>query len=62
MSLAPLILARYRFGFTVETPVHLHYYAGSQLRGAFGHALRRTACMTRLKDCKECPLYRTQCR
>lgn len=54
-----LTLARYRLDFTVEAPLHLHYYAGSQLRGAFGHALRKTACMTRLKACKECPLYRT---
>ena len=45
--------------FTVTEPLHLHYYAGSQLRGAFGHALRAIACMTRQKDCKACPLYRS---
>ena len=58
MTGLPLQLARFRFDFEVETPLHLHYYAGSQLRGAFGHALRRTACVTRQKDCKACPLYR----
>lgn len=52
-------IARYRFDFTVLTPIHLPEYAGSMLRGAFGHALRRTACMTRERDCKPCPLYRT---
>lgn len=52
-------LARYRFEFKVLTPIRLPEYAGSMLRGAFGNALRRTACMTREKDCKTCPLYRT---
>ncbi len=55
----PFPAVRYRFKFTVETPVRLPEYAGSALRGAFGAALRRTACMTREKDCKPCPLYRT---
>jgi hypothetical protein len=55
----PFPAARYRFEFTVETPIRLPEYAGSALRGAFGNALRRTACMTREKDCKPCPLYRT---
>lgn len=52
-------IARYRFDFQVETPIRLPEYAGSMLRGAFGNALRRTACMTREKDCKACPLYRS---
>jgi len=59
MNPLPLRLARFRFDFKVETPLHRHYYAGSQLRGAFGHALRRTTCVTRQKDCKACPLYRS---
>jgi len=54
----PFPLARYRFDCVAETPVHLPEYAGSALRGAFGNALRRTACMTREKECKPCPLYR----
>lgn len=52
-------VARYRFEFEVQSPIRLPEYAGSMLRGAFGSALRRTACMTREKDCKVCPLYRT---
>ncbi len=59
MTELPLAIARFRLDFTVTEALHLHYYAGSQLRGAFGHALRATACMTRQKDCKACPLYRS---
>jgi len=59
MTSLPLRLARFRLDFEVETPIHLHYYAGSQLRGAFGLALRRAACVTRQQDCKACPLYRS---
>jgi len=55
----PFPAARYRFDWRVETPIRLPEYAGSTLRGAFGNALRRTACMTRQKDCKPCPLYRS---
>ena len=52
-------IARYRFDFDVQSPIRLPEYAGSMLRGAFGNALRRTACMTRETDCKACPLYRS---
>lgn len=55
----PFPLASYRFEAEVETSLHLPEYAGSALRGAFGNALRRTACMTRQKECKPCPLYRS---
>lgn len=55
----PFPLARYRFDCMAETPIRLPEYAGSTLRGAFGKALRRTACMTREKECKVCPLYRS---
>lgn len=51
--------ARYRFTFRVTAPIHFPEYAGSMIRGAFGRALRRTTCMTRQADCKQCPLYRT---
>lgn len=54
-----LPLARYRFQFTVTRPIHLPDWSGSLLRGAFGHALRRLACMTRAKDCAGCPLQNT---
>lgn len=52
-------VARYRLDFTVERPLDLPEYAGSALRGAFGHALRRAACVTDLPDCSACSLYRT---
>lgn len=52
-------LARYRLEWRTATPVRLPDYAGSMLRGAFGHALRKLACMTRQKECDGCPLLAT---
>lgn len=52
-------LARYRFEWQVTSPVRLPDYAGSMLRGAFGHALRSLACMTRAKTCDGCALTST---
>lgn len=52
-------VARLRLEAVAETPLHLPGYAGSALRGAFGHALRRLACMTRQKTCTGCPLRQT---
>jgi len=49
-------VARYRFEFQARQPIRLPDYSGSLLRGAFGHALRQLACMTRQKDCAGCPL------
>jgi hypothetical protein len=43
----------------MEAEVILPEYAGSLLRGQFGAALRRTACMTGAKTCGGCPLLRT---
>jgi hypothetical protein len=51
--------ARYRLDFEVVTPLRLPDYAGSALRGAFGHALKRSVCVTRAPDCKTCALYRS---
>ncbi|WP_374495458.1 CRISPR system precrRNA processing endoribonuclease RAMP protein Cas6 [Zoogloea sp.] len=51
-----LPLARYRLDFTVTTPLTLPAFAGSTLRGAFGGALRASACMTKAKSCDGCPL------
>ena len=56
---APFPAARYRLEFTTEQPIHLPEYAGSALRGAFGHALRQIACVTRERHCSACALYRT---
>jgi hypothetical protein len=52
-------LARYRFEWQASTSIRLPDYAGSMLRGAFGHALRKLACMTKQKDCAGCPLLAT---
>jgi len=54
-----LPLTRYRLTAVFEQDLLLPDYAGSLLRGVFGAALRRTACMTGLPDCKACPLWRT---
>ena len=51
--------ARYRFEFEVSTPLRLPDYAGSTLRGAFGHALRQLSCATRAKTCTGCLLAQT---
>ena len=59
MESVTLPMVRYRIAFEVTEPVHLPEYSGSTIRGAFGGALRRVACMTRQKDCKACPLYRS---
>jgi hypothetical protein len=54
-----LPIARYRFTARFTDDLRLPAYAGSLLRGVFGAALRRTACMTGLPVCSECPLWRT---
>ncbi len=55
----PFPAARYRLEFTTEQPIHLPEYAGSALRGAFGHALKQIACVTRQRNCAACALYRS---
>ena len=55
-ELSTFPLARYRFDWRVTRPVRMPEYAGSMLRGAFGHALRQLACMTKQKECDGCPL------
>lgn len=52
-------VARYRLDWQATRPIRLPDYAGSMLRGAFGHALRQLACMTRQKECDACPLLAT---
>lgn len=49
-------VARYRFEWQATRPTRLPDYAGSMLRGAFGHALRHLSCITRQKECTGCPL------
>jgi hypothetical protein len=52
-------LARYRFTARMHDDLPLPDYAGSLLRGVFGAALRRSACMTQLPACGSCPLLRS---
>jgi hypothetical protein len=54
-----LPLSRHRLHLTAETAVHLPPYAGSAWRGALGHALRRTVCVTGGRHCPDCLLYRS---
>jgi CRISPR/Cas system endoribonuclease Cas6 (RAMP superfamily) len=51
---------RYQFNCRVTSTLYLNFYSGSMLRGAFGKALRKLACVTNMQDCKSCLLYR-QC-
>jgi hypothetical protein len=50
---------RLRLTATVNHTIYLPGYAGSTLRGAFGHALRALSCTTRQRDCTGCPLSNT---
>lgn len=52
-------VVRLRFEVAVEDSFHLPEYAGSALRGVFGHALRRLTCMTKQPTCEGCSLRRT---
>lgn len=54
-----LPVARYRFTAEMQDDLHLPSYAGSLMRGVFGAALRRCACMTRQRHCPDCPLWRS---
>lgn len=58
-QLTTFLLARYRFEWQAGTPIRVPDYAGSMLRGAFGHALRQLACMTRQRVCPGCSLLST---
>jgi hypothetical protein len=54
-----LPIAVYAAHFSVASSVTLPEYLGSAVRGAFGHALKKTVCVTRQKQCETCMLYRT---
>lgn len=58
--MSQLPVHRYQFNCRVKEPLKFNFYAGSMLRGAFGQALRKLVCVTRMSDCKACLLYR-QC-
>ncbi|MDT8281377.1 MAG: hypothetical protein RQ982_01045, partial [Gammaproteobacteria bacterium] len=54
-----LPVSSYRACFTITESHLLPDYAGSAVRGAFGHALKKSVCVTRQTDCKKCTLYRS---
>ncbi len=54
-----LPVARYRFTVRLRADLRLPEFSGSLLRGQFGAALRRAACITRAKTCEGCPLLAT---
>lgn len=52
-------LGRYRAEFSASHPVRFSDFPGSAWRGALGHALKRTVCVTRAPQCGDCVLYRS---
>jgi hypothetical protein len=54
-----IAFARYRFRFSAPAGIHLPAWTGSMWRGALGHALKRTVCVTRERRCQDCLLYRS---
>lgn len=52
--------ARFRFELKAESEIHLPLYKGSALRGGFGHAFRKSACIAKGQECPEC-ILRAQC-
>lgn len=59
MTVFALPIARFRFELRAETAIQFPAYAGSTWRGAFGHALRLTVCLTREPTCASCLLWRS---
>lgn len=55
-----LNVQRYQLEYVAQTEGQFPHYAGSMWRGALGHALKRTVCITRLSQCESC-LLRAQC-
>lgn len=53
-------VARFRVVAQVCEEIRLPRYAGSALRGAFGHAFRRMCCSLPREECRKC-LLREQC-
>jgi len=55
-----LSVQRYQFNCQVLALLRFNDYSGSMLRGAFGRALRKLSCVTKMDNCKACLLYQ-QC-
>ena len=56
-----LSVQRYQLNCQVHDTLTLYGFSGAMLRGAFGYALREQCCVTQMKECKQCMLYR-QCQ
>lgn len=50
-------VASFKLTIVAEEPLILPTYKGSTFRGGFGHALRKTVCLMKDKDCPDCLLY-----
>lgn len=59
MDAIELPIAQYRFYLRARSDFQLPAYSGSAWRGLFGRALKRTVCVTRQPDCKQCLLWRS---
>ena len=57
--LSTFTCARYRFVLRASTSLHLSAFAGSTLRGGFGHVFKRTVCVWPPGDCGRCLLRNT---
>lgn len=54
-----LRVERFRFVCRARDEMRLPPYAGSALRGMFGHALKRTVCVMDPPECASCLIYRS---
>ncbi|HXG31811.1 MAG TPA: CRISPR system precrRNA processing endoribonuclease RAMP protein Cas6 [Bryobacteraceae bacterium] len=54
-----LPVGRYRLIFRAESVEKREGYWGSAWRGVLGHSLKRLVCVTQLKECEPCLLYRS---
>lgn len=58
-SVPVLPIGRYRAVFSGETSPRFSDFPANAWRGALGYALKRSVCVTRQRECKECMLYRS---
>jgi hypothetical protein len=56
LSTITLKVGWYRFGLVASDDVTFQSFSGSAWRGLFGHALRKTVCVTKMPDCGGCLL------
>jgi hypothetical protein len=54
-----LPVSRYKLRFAAENLFSFSGFSGSAWRGVFGHALKKTVCITRNEICRQCMLYRS---